>query len=608
MKGILAYKQRVKQQSLPEDYVAEILSAANKALEFQWPTLLASDYLRYSIDGNRMAFEKIYFSKRKNLALLVMGYIQSKETLFLPAIVDGLYSICEESTWIVPAHLDMAKDTSQDHIGTGEHNFIDLFSGETGALLAWTLFLLEDELTNYVPEVIARVNKELSVRIIKPYMECDTMWWMGIHKESLEGRILNNWNPWCNYNAIVTIVLSKEEMHVKEKTIERCIYSINQYLAVLPDDGGCDEGAGYWSHAAGNIYLIGAFLLQATEGQINIFDNKKIKKIGEFIYKVHIAEDYFIPFADCDIVNKHIGAPIIYGFGKVYNHSGMLNFAKMLFARGERGVFQNSWISLGRVFNEWAVVSELQQPYDEVEKEDVWLEQTQWVHIQRKNEKGRRVTLAVKGGHNDESHNHNDIGNYVVYVDGKPMIIDVGVGTYTKDTFSDKRYEIWTMQSQFHNLPSFAGIHQREGREYRCTQMTYMTDETVSKVQMDLTHAYEPSAGLKSYQRELSIDKESLAIRLEEHIELIDETSIEFHIMTARKPLVIGGQMVLEDDSRRFQIILPSQESSITFERIPIEDEKMYRWWGASIYRTRIQMNIQAGITDVRFIYSECTI
>ena len=64
--------------------------------------------------------------------------------------------------------------------------------------------------------------------------------------------------------------------------------------------------------------------------------------------------------------------------------------------------------------------------------------------------------LAAQGGHNAESHNHNDVGNFIVYADGQPAIIDVGVETYTAKTFSSQRYEIWTMQSAYHNLPSIA--------------------------------------------------------------------------------------------------------------------------------------------------------
>ena len=79
----------------------------------------------------------------------------------------------------------------------------------------------------------------------------------------------------------------------------------------------------------------------------------------------------------------------------------------------------------------------------------------------------RGFYLAAKGGHNAESHNHNDVGNFIVYADGRPVLIDAGVGTYTAKTFSPQRYEIWTMQSAYHNLPTINGFLQKDGRQFR---------------------------------------------------------------------------------------------------------------------------------------------
>ena len=52
--------------------------------------------------------------------------------------------------------------------------------------------------------------------------------------------------------------------------------------------------------------------------------------------------------------------------------------------------------------------------------------------------------VAAKGGFNNESHNHNDVGTFSLYVNTIPVIIDAGVGTYTKQTFGKDRYTIWT--------------------------------------------------------------------------------------------------------------------------------------------------------------------
>lgn len=77
------------------------------------------------------------------------------------------------------------------------------------------------------------------------------------------------------------------------------------------------------------------------------------------------------------------------------------------------------------------------------------------------------MDLAVKAGDNADSHNHNDTGSITLYKKGLPILADIGVETYTRKTFSPRRYEIWTMQSGYHNLPTICGTDQKDGVEYR---------------------------------------------------------------------------------------------------------------------------------------------
>ncbi len=71
---------------------------------------------------------------------------------------------------------------------------------------------------------------------------------------------------------------------------------------------------------------------------------------------------------------------------------------------------------------------------------------------------------AAHGGHNAESHNHNDVGDFVLYAGGEPVVIDVGFGTYTAKTFSKERYTLWYNNSAYHNLPVINGFPQKPER------------------------------------------------------------------------------------------------------------------------------------------------
>jgi len=39
--------------------------------------------------------------------------------------------------------------------------------------------------------------------------------------------------------------------------------------------------------------------------------------------------------------------------------------------------------------------------------------------------------FSAMGGHNDESHNHNDVGTSILIYNGNPVLVDVGSGAYT---------------------------------------------------------------------------------------------------------------------------------------------------------------------------------
>lgn len=47
-------------------------------------------------------------------------------------------------------------------------------------------------------------------------------------------------------------------------------------------------------------------------------------------------------------------------------------------------------------------------------------------------EADKGLFLCVKGGSNGDSHNHNDVGNYVVFYNARPILIDIGVEVYRR--------------------------------------------------------------------------------------------------------------------------------------------------------------------------------
>ena len=102
--------------------------------------------------------------------------------------------------------------------------------------------------------------------------------------------------------------------------------------------------------------------------------------------------------------------------------------------------------------------------------------------------------LAAKGGNNNESHNHNN-EHFSIWIDNTPLIIDAGVGTYTRQTFSKDRYKIWSMQSGWHNLPVINGQEQYFGAQYHASDVKARKGH----FELNLKDAYPESAGIKEW-------------------------------------------------------------------------------------------------------------
>ena len=132
--------------------------------------------------------------------------------------------------------------------------------------------------------------------------------------------------------------------------------------------------------------------------------------------------------------------------------------------------------------------------------------------------------VAVKGGHNDEFHNHNDLGSYVVLVGGKIVAGDPGGEVYTARTFSKHRYDSKVLSSYAHPVPVVDGQLQGTGRKFAAkivrTDFTDAKDEIV----FDLTAGY-PVKTLKRLLRTFIFDRAAKRFTVRDEVEFSEPTA-----------------------------------------------------------------------------------
>ena len=186
--------------------------------------------------------------------------------------------------------------------------------------------------------------------------------------------------------------------------------------------------------------------------------------------------------------------------------------------------------------------------------------------------------LAIKGGHNRESHNHNDIGNFIIYKAGKPVIIDVGVGKYTRDTFGPNRYTIWTMQSNYHNVAMFDGKGQMQGQNYASENEVYSAED--KSIAMDIGGAYPASYGIQEYRRTVQL-KDGI-VTFTDKIALERECEIDMVLMTHREPVTCEGGLLLAEGC----VLTYPEELCYECETVePVGIDGMARWGSPVVYR-----------------------
>jgi Heparinase II/III-like protein len=562
---------------VPGETREHLLAQAGPAGPKPWQLLTATAYARFKADGDRQAYERPYFARRDKLAAAVITAILTGDA-GTADITDGVWLLCEESTWCLPAHQP----------GTGQpdpdHPHVDLFAAETAALLAWTAMLtggLED-----------RVRREVKTRVLDPYRARDDWWWFGLSG----GAPLNNWTPWIHSNLLIASLLLGDEPHT---VANRAVAALDRYLDAVPDDGGCDEGASYWWRAGAALFECVATLAEACGNDFGAFQLPKVRAIARYPMAAHIAGDVHVNFADGGIRTPGAVPHLLYQFAARTGDPRLRQHALAMRPEHAATLVSGPNASLGRLLaaitdDQWA--TEPPAPFPAPLQS--WLPATGFLTAREREGDAAGLFLAAKAGHNNESHNHNDVGSFIVALDGRPLLIDPGAGTYTRQTFGPDRYQIWTMQSSWHNTPAPAGQPQAAGAAHRATGVAATLTATAAELALDLAAAYPAAAGVRSWRRTLRLERGPALISVHDSWEL-SETSERTvcYLITAEEPQVAEATIMLPSG-----LIIDVDASAdggsagrVSVERRDLDDPQLRATWGAHLYRITLALPGQRG-------------
>jgi Heparinase II/III-like protein len=584
---------RVAWDGLRAETQASFLASGEKYLHYKWPEMPATIFLEYARMGNRTDYESIRGARLGALQALVYAECVENKGRFLDDITNGIWAICEQSFWGVPAHLYIQKAD----LGLPDPNdpIVDLFAAQTSAALASAVYVLDNTLDTVSPLIRERVYVEAERRILNPLLAQNFMW-MGLpggkqrHDlpwiEVPEGQVqpVNNWDAWICWNWLTTALFVDRKEERRAQGIQKAMVCLDKFINTYPDDGGCEEGPGYWNVAAGAMFDGLELLYSSTAGAVDIYRNPLITQMGLYMNRVHVAGNYYLNQGDASPV-IHLDADKMYRFGRRLKNQDLIALA----VSSIPPAYLPS--TLPAIFTETELRA--QPPATARLLRDTWLPDSCIMAARRKAESTEGLYLACIAADNGKSHSHNDTGNFWVYSQGLPVLIDLGQETYQKKSFDAHRYEIPSTQSSFHNLPDIGNVQQGVGPMFRATDIAYTADDRSAQLGMELAHAYPPQSHLKSWRRTVTLDRASNRVEISDNYFLSEPVSdITLNLMTACKVTQSGfGHLTLVSGLGAPNTLIAFDPAllSATVETIPLDNAELKLNWGSEVFRIRLK-------------------
>jgi hypothetical protein len=444
------------------------IQEATDLVDKRIPEFASALYMEYFENGNRARYQAYEGRRWAHLRTLVLGELLENRGRFINDIEQAIASLCRGPSWVLPAH------DREAVIINGKAQYVDLSASMRAHDMAIVYSLLGKRLSESTRAV---TQENLRRRVVEPTFhairEPDER---SIQRYHFWRRATHNWNAVCTAGTTGVILATVESQRDRAEAVAEALKNIESYLAGFTDDGYCSEGLGYWSYGFRHFLVLRQLLMEQTEGQIDLLDRPKARAAAKFPLRIHILDGVYPAFADCAADGQPHGPSMTYlGWRAAPSPQTALTSNDALY-----------WTMIA-LFNP---VTGAQADKPAKEAVSTWFNHGGVLIARPGEDTGRRFAVALKAGHNAEHHNHNDVGSYVVVLDGQALLMDPGSMVYTADTFSSKRYRFAMMNSYGHPVPTINGKLQRPGSEARAKILTLDRTKATDTLGIDLTACY----------------------------------------------------------------------------------------------------------------------
>jgi hypothetical protein len=525
----------------------EIQKKANDIVAIKLNSVTDAIRNAYLLNGNREPWEKINIGYRNALKWLTIAECIEDSGRFILHLCTAIQTICRCSSWINPAHVNDLRNSK------GEPSGFDLSAG----MLGWELANVYTMLGSCLPtDIQALLKKNIFARIITPFHNmisgiCEKNWWF---------TTTNNWNAVCLACAAGCTFAVETDNKKLENIIAAVQEHIKSFISGFTFDGYCSEGIDYWNYGFGYFVMLSESIRCFTSGTIDLLDDSRIENIASYINRARISSSRYIAFSDC---NRFPGPGVVlFNFLAsryqwptkshmtpeiLVNNSSLHSFL----------AFAPTLLNEKKVSDTIPVMLSTRDSFPEA---GVYI-------LRNQNKKG--LNMALKGGHNNEHHNHNDIGSFIITQNDQVIIADPGKEIYTNRTFGPHRYDSRVLNSYGHSVPVVANTLQATGREAFGLFIKTNFSETSDTLVLDLSKAYSVP-GLKSLTRTYTYSRQMRgAITIIDNVAFSVPHEFETALMTFEQWRSISNNIIIigsGENQLQVSISTNSQEFSISSE------------------------------------------
>lgn len=497
--------ERIKSDVFFEPYIQELKNAyeahknADTMLDYK-------SFMYYYTTGSRKEYEDKYFAKRSQLGEALMLYLLYEEEEYMEALCEAIWSICNELTWVLPAHLG--------NVPVADYRtHIDLFAAETAHSLAETVCLLGDKLPSRISDLIRHEVKE---RIFDAYESRPYFW----------EKLISNWPGVCASSiGMAYLCLAPERF---ENVRERIDTVLEQFMKSYGDDGSNTEGIAYWQYGFGMYLNYADMLYRFSEGNIDIRHGEKIDKMASFLDNFLMRGKITVSFSDGTRSFEFHNIGLMSYLAKNYEGISIQAEPPKELRIAHRA--KPTWLVRNFLWAEPDCFSAQNQIMTGTQ----YITDAQWYLVKKE-----RYSFAAKGGHNNEGHNHNDVGSFILATDKGQMLADLGSMEYTAACFSNLRYTLLQNSSLGHSVPIIDGKEQGCGEKSRANVVHVSDDQFV----LELQEAYDTD--IEKIVRTYEIRENGITIK-DQYTEIDGHEIIERFISIV-EPQITDGYVRIGD-------------------------------------------------------------